>query len=212
VLPAAALVLVGAALGYLTARQAGTAPERAAPRELPRFQPITSRRGSVMNARFTADGASVVYSAIWDSEPLRVFVARADAGRTQTTPLADGSLFAASRSGELAVALRPMIDHLQVRGTAAQLPIGGGTPRELVEGVAGADWSPDGRLAVVRSASGRTRLEFPAGSVLYESAGWLSYPRFSPDGGAIAFHEHPLHGDDRGWPALVDLKTAPSAT
>jgi dipeptidyl aminopeptidase/acylaminoacyl peptidase len=207
VLPAAALVLAGAALGYLAARQAGTAPSGAAPHELPRFQPITSRRGSVTNARFAGDGASVAYSAIWDSEPLRVFVTPADAARAESPPLADGSLFAVSRSGELALATRPVSDHLLVRGTVAQLPIAGGTPRELVEDSSGADWSPDGKLAVVRAGSGRTRLEFPAGSVLYESAGWLSFPRFSPDGGAIAFHEHPLHGDDRGWPALVDLKT-----
>ena len=54
---------------------------------------------------------------------------------------------------------------------------------------------------------GHWRLEFPIGTVVYESAGWISSPRFSPKGDAIAFHEHPLHGDDRGWPALVELRS-----
>jgi Tol biopolymer transport system component len=204
--PAAAVLVAGAALGFLAARLLGPARREAAPRELPRYELLTSRRGSMQNARFAADGSTVVYSAIWDSEPARVFVTRLDGARvTDTPPLLDASLFAVSRSGELAVAHRPAVEHLLVRGTLAQLPLAGGAPRELLEDVTSADWSPEGRLAVVRAAGGRTRLEFPAGSVLYESAGWLSSPRVSPAGGAIAFHEHPIHGDDRGWPALVEV-------
>ena len=154
-----------------------------------------------------ADGNTVVYSAIWDSEPSRVFVTRLDSTQTDAPPLVDAGLYAVSRSGELAVANRPSIEHLIVRGTLAQLPLGGGAPRELLEDVTDADWSPDGKLAVVRAAEGHVRLESPPGSVLYESSGWLARPRFSPAGDAIAFHEHPIHGDDRGWPALVEVAT-----
>ena len=37
-------------------------------------------------------------------------------------------------------------------------------------------------LAVVRDCGGKTCLEFPIGNVIFETAGWISYPRFSPDG------------------------------
>ena len=204
---AAGLLLAGALLGFLAAQRVGLRGREVAPRELPRYNLLTSRRGSVFGARFAADGNTAVYSAIWDSEPLRVFATRLDGPRADAPPLVDASLLALSRSGELAVSTRPSLEHLLVRGTLAQLPLAGGTPRELLENVTAADWSPDGRLAAVRVAQGRTRLEFPAGTVLYETAGWLSSPRFSPAGDAIAFHEHPIHGDDRGWPALVDVAT-----
>jgi Tol biopolymer transport system component len=137
---------------------------------------------------------------------MRVFQARVDARKGDSPPVLDGGLFGLSRSGELAVVVSPSQEHLELRGTLAQASLAGGAPRELLEDVTAADWSPDGRLAVVRSAGGRARLEFPIGTVVYETAGWLSSPRFAPAGEAIAFHEHPLHGDDRGWPALVDLR------
>jgi Tol biopolymer transport system component len=201
---ATALVLAAAALGFLAAR---FVPARGgvAEQNLPTYQALTSRRGWVENARFAADGHTVVYSAVWDSEPMRVFQARIDARRGATPAVLDGALFGLSRSGELAVAVGPKVEHLEVRGTLSQANLGGGAPRELLEDVTAADWSPDGRLAAVRYAGGRARLEFPIGTVVYETAGWLSSPRFAPAGGAIAFHEHPLHGDDRGWPALVEL-------
>jgi hypothetical protein len=69
-----------------------------------------------------------------------------------------------------------------------------------------ADFSPDGRdIAVVRVASGRRRLEYPAGKLLYETTGWIGNPRFSPRGDRIAFLDHPVLGDDGGAVALLDL-------
>jgi dipeptidyl aminopeptidase/acylaminoacyl peptidase len=41
--------------------------------------------------------------------------------------------------------------------------------------------------------------------VLYETAGWISGLRFSPDGQRLAFLDHPVAGDDRGHVALVSL-------
>ena len=55
----------------------------------------------------------------------------------------------------------------------------------------------------MRESSGRSRLEYPPGTMLHESAGHISYPRFSPDGAQIAFFDHPLGGDDRGAVAVV---------
>jgi serine/threonine protein kinase len=202
----AALTLVAAALGFVVGRRSA-APSGSGPSRLPRYEALTSRRGVIDLARFGADGNTVVYSASWDSGPWSLFATRLDARRADVAPLAEASLLALSKSGELAVATRRWADHLVVHGTLAQLPIGGGTPRELAENVTAADWSPDGRPAIVRTLGGRTRLEFPIGTVLYETAGWLSSPRFSPAGDVVAFHEHPLHGDDRGWPALVEVGT-----
>ncbi|MBV9624953.1 MAG: PD40 domain-containing protein [Acidobacteria bacterium] len=90
-------------------------------------------------------------------------------------------------------------------GTLARAPLVGGAPREVLEQVQWADWSPDGNnLAVVRDYGGRNRLEFPIGKSLYETGGWIGHPRFSPKGDWIAFLDHPVQGDDRGSVALVD--------
>jgi eukaryotic-like serine/threonine-protein kinase len=69
------------------------------------------------------------------------------------------------------------------------VPLAGGAPRELLENVRGADWSPDGKsLAVTHVVNGKgMRLEYPIGKVLYEPPGWISQPRISPKGDLIAF-------------------------
>ncbi len=110
----------------------------------------------------------------------------------------------------MAVLVHAVADHHRVfTGTLAQMPVGGGMPRELLKEVHDADWSPDGsQLAVVHDVNGKDRLEYPIGKVIYEVAGYLSDIRFSPDGQRIAFTEHPEKGDDRGAVAVVDLKGA----
>jgi hypothetical protein len=60
-------------------------------------------------------------------------------------------------------------------------------------------------LAIIHEVNGRDRLEFPAGKVLYETAGYVSDVRMSPDGNRVAFFDHPLRYDDRGSVAVVDL-------
>ena len=90
-------------------------------------------------------------------------------------------------------------------GTLAVAPLSGGAPRETLEKVEDADWSPDGKeLAVVHEVAGRSQLELPIGKVLYQSVGWLSHPRVSPDGTLVAFFEHPRRYDNRGTLAVVD--------
>src|SRR5215471_4803283 len=82
----------------------------------------------------------------------------------------------------------------------------GGAPRELLEGVLSADWSPDGKdLAVVHAVGDRYRIEYPIGHVLYQPnpPAWLSHGSLSPDGRLVAFVEHPVPADERGEVAIV---------
>jgi hypothetical protein len=50
------------------------------------------------------------------------------------------------------------------------------------------------------------RLEYPVGRVLYQTPGWVSHARVSPDGKHIAFLDHPFRGDDAGGVAIVDME------
>ncbi|MBA3639635.1 MAG: PD40 domain-containing protein, partial [Acidobacteria bacterium] len=176
--------------------------------EPPRYRQLTFNRGAIGRARFTPDGQSIVYSAIWDGAPQRVYSVRLDSPRSVSPPIIDATLLDVSPSGSMAIATKlSRLDVFVEPGTLAQVALSGGAPRELLEHVSAGSFHPDGRLAVIRSEGGRTRLEFPIGTVLYETSGWLSSPRFSSAGDRIAFHEHPLHHDDRGWAAIVDVAT-----
>jgi hypothetical protein len=52
------------------------------------------------------------------------------------------------------------------------------------------------------------QLEYPIGKVLFKTNGYISHPRISPNGKLVAFLEHPIFGDDRGYVTLVDAKGA----
>jgi len=95
----------------------------------------------------------------------------------------------------------------QFAGTLARASLSGGAPRELMDNVVGADWSPDGsQLAVVRFSEAGESLEFPPGKILYEArAGWIEGPRISPRGDHIAFILHPTGGNTDGSLWMVDL-------
>jgi Tol biopolymer transport system component len=171
------------------------------------YRQITFRRGTVRMARFASDGQSVVYSATWEGGPLEVLVARPESLQSRSLDLAGAEILAISSTGELAV----LLNSQQVRsyihiGTLARMPLTGGAPREILDDVQWADWSPDGNsLAVVRDVGGQSRLEFPVDKVLYQTGGWISDPRVSPAGKWVAFIDHPLAGDDAGSVTLVDL-------
>jgi Tol biopolymer transport system component/predicted Ser/Thr protein kinase len=198
---AVALLLILAAAftgGYLAERRPVPPPAT--------YRQITFRRGTVRMARFAPDGQSVVYSATWEGGPLEVLVARPESLQSRSLELPGAEILAVSPSGELAVLLHSQ----QVRsyihtGTLARMPLAGGAPREILEDVQWADWSPDGNtLAVVRDVAGQSRLEFPVDKVLYQTGGWISDPRISPAGNWVAFIDHPLAGDDAGSVTLVD--------
>ena len=68
-----------------------------------------------------------------------------------------------------------------------------------------ADFALDGQsYAVVRISESGHQLEYPAGTVLYRTAGWIGEPRVSPSGDLVAFVDHPSSNDDGGAIAVVD--------
>jgi eukaryotic-like serine/threonine-protein kinase len=159
--------------------------------EPPVYKRLTFRTGSIGTARFSSDGRSVIYGAAWDGHPSEIFVGRTDGSEARPLGIGPSELLSLSKNGDLAVLLKPSFDFAIALGTLAAVPLEGGTPREIAENITSAEWTPDGSgLAIVRNAS---RLEFPIGKVLFQSAGWLSHPRFSPDGKSIAFVDPPLN-------------------
>ncbi|HSY52143.1 MAG TPA: protein kinase [Thermoanaerobaculia bacterium] len=193
-------ILACAIVGYLIGQRNGTAPP-------PTYKRLTFRSGTIFNARYSPDGETVFYGARWAGQPMSIFSVRADSPESRDFRIgADTDLLAVSRSGQLAISLRRhAIGYLRESGTLAQVPIDGGAPRAILDDVEFADWSPDGRLAVVRTVAGRCRLEFPIGNVLYDTVGWIGHPRFNPSGDAIALLDHPFLNDDRGSVVLVTL-------
>ncbi len=193
-------VVIGAAAGVFVG-------ERRAKTPVPSFHRLTFQRGAIYSARFTPDGHSIVYGASWKGNPIQLFTTRADLPDSRPLDLKAAHLLAISRSGEMALALNGEAGpHLVFLGaTLARAPLGGGAPREMLEDVRGADWDSGGTLAVVHHVKGRSRLEYPVGKVLYETSGWISHIRFSPQGNRIGFLDHPFWADDRGSVAVVDL-------
>jgi hypothetical protein len=174
----------------------------------PTFRPLTFNRGVITSARFAPDGQTVIYAAKWQADPRRLFLTRLDSAGATALAFSDAMLFAVSPSGEMAIGLNPKRGGgvFGREATLAQAPILGGAPRQVLQDIAFADWSPAGVLAVVRVVGSRQHLEFPAGHVLFETEGEIGWPRISPAGDRIAFLDWPVKGDDRGTVAVVDTK------
>jgi Tol biopolymer transport system component len=210
----AAVALVGAG-AYAVGRShahavAAVAQPASAPADaMPTFLQLTYRRGIVFTARFAQDGSSIVYSASWEGDPDQVF--ELFPGGAESRPISDAGtdLFAVSSKDDLALSLaRRATQGWDYVGTLARQPLGGGAPRQVQDDVHYADFAPDGsEMVLVFADAGKYRLVlYPEGKVLYETAGWISHPRFSPRGDAIAFLDHPWPEDDRGNVAVIDLQ------
>ena len=173
----------------------------------PTYHQLTFRGGTIRMARFAPDGKNIVYSAAWEGNPIDLFVTRPDSPESRPFGLSKAEVLSISSEGEMAVLLNSHnIDPYINVGTLGRVPLGGGAPREVLENVQWADWSPDGtNFAVVREFGGLSRLEYPIGKVLYQTGGWLSHPRINPKGTEVAFIEHPVRRDDAGSIAVVDL-------
>ena len=206
--PVVVTALAAAAIAMIAGLAIGKSLlQRPVQASLPIYHPLTFRRGMVHAARFAPDGKTIIYSAAWEGKSLQLFTTRPESPESHDLEPAGADVLAVSSSGEMALSLgsRPVAQFLY-SGTLARVPLVGGAPREIMENVEWADWSPDGStLAIVRQEQGRHRLEFPPGKVLYQADGWIGHIRISQKADTIAFIDHPQLGDDGGAVAVVDL-------
>ncbi len=202
-LPPAAIGAIAliVAVAFLEGRSSAPRPDP------PLFHQLTFRRGVIDAASFAPDGHTILYNAAWDGDPPQLFSTRDDTPGSIPLNLTKVNLLSLSATGEVAVLLdRRTVAGWAGVGTLARLPLNSVAPRPVLEDVADIAWSPSGAdFAVVRYVDDRFRLEYPVGKVLYDTSGWISYPRFSPKGDQIAFMDHPVFGDDRGFVSVVDL-------
>ncbi len=180
----------------------------AAPASPPWFTARTFDSRSIFNARFMPDGQTIVFSGMPDVGIVsRLYVIRPD--HPDPVPFGPDSahLLDVSSTGQLAILTHASYlgGHRLFSGTLATVSLGGEAPREVTTGVREAAWGPDGKtMAVIRDSSGTDLLEYPVGTVLVRSQGYLSDPRVSPSGDAIAYLEHPAKFDDRGSAIIAD--------
>jgi eukaryotic-like serine/threonine-protein kinase len=196
---------VGAAAFALVAAGAWFWGRNSATRAQPKFTRLTYRKGFLSSARFAKGGETVVYSAQWEDQPMRIYTVRVEFPQSTRVDLPDGALLTLSPGGDVEVAedIAPHVNF--VSGTLAEAQLSGGTPRGQLDGVIAADYAPDGKSrAVSRIANQRVQLEYPIGKVIYSTSGYIDFVRISPDGQSVAFAEHPVYDDDRGWVAIVD--------
>ena len=195
------LVIVAAGVGGGLAGRA-TAPRAASP---PRFTMKTFEPQTIIVARFTPDGQGMVFSSARSGNSVRLYHIQEGLAEARPFGPPNTHLLSISSKGELAVLTdaHSMAQRL-FKGTLARMSIDG-SPRPWMENVREADWSPDGTtLAIVHDQSSKDRLEYPIGTVLYETAGYVSDLRVSPDGNRVAFMDHQTRYDDRGWVKVVD--------
>ena len=172
----------------------------------PFFTRLTFRGGHVSAARFSPDGHTIIYSASFGTEPLQVYTTRPDAPQSRELGLKNSGILAVSKQDELAIALNYQnVGGNAGGGTLARLPLTGGSPRELNDAVGTADWAPDGQsLALAKLTDEAVVIEYPQGKPIYDTQGWVSDLRVSPDGKQVAFIDHPIRWDSLGRVMVID--------
>jgi len=214
------MLTLGIAAGALTMWMLGSragARNTAAPN--PQFIPLTFRTGSVSAARFAPDGDTVIYSAAWGGDEYAVFMTRRGSAESRPLNIPGARLLGVSSTGDL-VFVRGKHEAVKVlaptgTGTLARVAMTGGAPREILDDVIAADWSPSGELAVVR----REQVEFPLGTTIHGSHRF-TYVRIAPDGQTLALVEGPdivlLDRSGKkttlssGWGEMTTLAWSPS--
>jgi eukaryotic-like serine/threonine-protein kinase len=165
------------------------------------FQRLTFRKGFITNARFTADGKHIVYSAEWNGGPSSLYLVSRDGRGSRDLKRPNTWLQAVSG------APGPGILVFQMNGDLNQLArvtLDGSPAQVMAERVRDADIGPDGKLCLVTARGSNYTIEYPAGHILYQSSAWIGDVRISRDGRRVAFAEHPILHDDAGQVAVVD--------
>jgi serine/threonine protein kinase len=175
----------------------------------PSYQRVTFRHGTISSARFHPNG-TIVYGATMETGNPRLF--QTWPGRPESQSLDLGpykalDVMSISGDGRMLV--------IDKDSTLLEAPFIGGAPHKLRRDVEWADWAPDGiACGLVYDVSGKDRLDLfrvcadagrGPGRPLYETTGEIGDARFSPKENLIAFLEHPIQDDPRGWVAVVDL-------
>ena len=96
---------------------------------------------------------------------------RIDGRESRRLGVGPADVLSVSLSGELAVLLKNKFQTSDLGfGTLARVPIGGGSPREVLDDVSHADWGLGGDMAAVRLEPDKRRvqLEFPLGGTSAE--------------------------------------------
>ena len=185
--------------------------KRVPPVSQPAIRQLTFRRGFTGAARFAPDGNTIIYSANLDGKPEELFTSRLGSPESSSLKAQVGGRVAGiqsiSSTGEMAVLLDCELDWgVCHNGTLASVPLVGGTPREIMEDVFEADWSPNGKdLAIIHLVEGQYQLEYPIGKVLYKAPGWMEHIRVSPKGDMVAFIDHPVLTEISGSIVVADL-------
>ena len=165
----------------------------------PEFQLVTFREGQVGRALFAPNSNAILYTASWDGQPMRTFQTMPETlGFDRSLdaevhfPLAYGE-----DGAQVLTLLGDWRDSHSLEGTLGWWPALGGRTRPLLEKAGWADWAPRSRrLAVVR-VNGRERvleLRDADGRLLLpldRTIGALTWVRFSPDEGEIAYFHYP---------------------
>ncbi len=198
---ATAVLVAVVAMAVVASRRESSLP-------VPTFTPWTFESQSIFVARFTPDVQTMVYDAMPAvGQTPRLFVIRADHPDPLTVGPDSTHLLSVSKTGKLAILTHAKYlgHHRLFLGTLSTMSLGGEAPRELVAGVREADWAPDDTtMVVIRDSLGTDLLEYPVRTALVRSTGYLSDPRVSPSGDAVAYFEHPTKYDDRGTAVIVD--------
>jgi serine/threonine protein kinase len=71
----------------------------------PVFQQLAFGPGYVSSARFTPDGANVLYGAAWNGKPLEIFSTRLDGVESRSLGLPPADVLSISDSGDMAILL-----------------------------------------------------------------------------------------------------------
>jgi Tol biopolymer transport system component len=179
----------------------------------PEFHRLTFRRGSVRMARFAPDGETIIFGAAWEGKPVEPYTTRYGSSDSRPLDVPHAQVLSVSRTGDVALLLNAVNNSSIHVGTLARMALAGGAPRELLDMVQFAEFSPDGAsMAVVRlqtpvlanaMAVGTSSIEYPVGTVVYRGGAWISHLRISPDNKLLAFADHIPGGDD-GRVVIVD--------
>jgi serine/threonine protein kinase len=164
------------------------------------FRPVTFRHGAIGNARFAADGRTVVYDAPWGNDEPDVFLAVPPTPESRSFGLARSTVLAVSVSGDLVLGMPG--------GVLSTLPLSGGrAPRDIAAGIA-ADWSPDGKRLAVAHGGIESSIEYPVGRTIYEGRNrtWPGNVRVTRDGERVVFIRRNQIGSLGGDIAVVDTK------